>query len=129
MRNTWKDWRFWVCAALFAALFCLLAFVFGNQDLRGPVSITYMVFAYVPIALAAGSWLLGLYKLWTGQWGREHLIPHVHPFHRPLDLHGGVPAAGHWRELILKRPRSMLPQQGRYQPQHTFELLPPEVGG
>lgn len=73
MRNTWKDWRFWVCAALFAALFCLLAFVFGNQDLRGPVSITYMVFAYVPIALAAGSWLLGLYKLWTDQWGREDL--------------------------------------------------------
>ena len=27
----------------------------------------------VPNALAAGNWLLGLYKLWTGQWGREDL--------------------------------------------------------
>ena len=73
MRKTWKDRRFWVCVALFAVLFYLLAVVFGNHDLRGPVSITYLVYAYVPIALTVASWLLGLYQFWTGRWGRGDL--------------------------------------------------------
>jgi len=73
MKSKLKDRRFWACAVLFAVLFYLLVGVFGDKDQRGPFSITYIVYAYVPIALTVASWLLGIYQFWTGRWKRADL--------------------------------------------------------
>ena len=62
MKSVWKDWRFWLCALLFAGLFGTALYC-EHIDKYHPFP-----FIWVFHAVTISSWLLGPYCRWSGRW-------------------------------------------------------------